>query len=138
MHTQFREMWAKVYCKHPKQSTLWRNFEAKYGQHIPTVQYNDQPYIAKDPIEQLRRMKETAAGFDGWTKAALKLLPWGAWEYRAQIENMAREMGKLPEAYLHVPLAMVSKGHALRPEQHRESPFSACFKDSFMGSCGIG
>ena len=37
IHDQFREVWAKVYCKHPKQSTLWSNVEAKYGQHIPTV-----------------------------------------------------------------------------------------------------
>ena len=119
IHNQFRETWAKVYCKHPKQSSSWKNFEAKYGEHIPNVQYNDEPHTAKDLIDQLSRMKETVVGFDGCTKAALKLLPWKAWEYRAQIENMARETGKLLEAYLHAPLAMIPKGHALRPEQHR-------------------
>ena len=32
---------------------------------------------------------------------------------------MARNLGRLPEAYLHVPLAMIPKGDALRPDQHR-------------------
>ena len=110
-------MLAEVFAN--KQSPLWKNFEAKYGRHMPKVQYNDEPYTAKDLTDHLSRMKEIAAGFDGWTKAALTLLPWKALEYRAQIENMAREAGKLPDAYLHVPLAMIPKGHALRPEQHR-------------------
>ena len=64
-------------------------------------------------------MKDTSAGFDGWTRAALRLLPVKAWEHRARIENLAKEKGILPEAYLHVPLPMLPKGNALTPGQHR-------------------
>ena len=67
----------------------------------------------------LPRISRSSSVGDGGSKAALLLLLAGAWEYRAQIENMPREIGKLPEAYLHVPLAMIPKGHAMRPEQHR-------------------
>ena len=64
-------------------------------------------------------MKETVAGFDGWTKKALKLLPRKAWQDRADIENMAAQIGLLPDAYLHVPLPMLPKGQAVTAEQHR-------------------
>ena len=42
-----------------------------------------------------------------------------AWKDRAILENKAKELGVLPEAYLHVPLPMLPKGQALRLDQHR-------------------
>ena len=64
-------------------------------------------------------MKESAAGFDGWTKAALQILPERAWQDRAELENKAKERGVLPQAYCHVPLAMLPKGQAIGPQHHR-------------------
>ena len=64
-------------------------------------------------------MKDTSAGFDGWTRAALRLLPVKAWHHRAMIENLAKEKGIFPDAYLHVPLPMLPKGQALTPSHHR-------------------
>ena len=62
-------------------------------------------------------MKESAAGFDGWTKSSLKLLPKKPLRIWADIESLAKGIGKVPEAYLHVPLAIIPKGHAVKLEQ---------------------
>ena len=64
-------------------------------------------------------MSSSAAGFDGWTKEALSLLPEKAWQDRADLENVAKEAGVLPSAYHHVPLAMTPKGQATGPKHHR-------------------
>ena len=119
IHDHFIEAWTKVYRTHPQDSDVWENFKDKYAEHIPKAEYNDLPYTAEEFIQQLEKMKETAAGFDGWTRKALKLLPRKAWEDRAKIENLATELGILPDAYLHVPLPMLPKGQAIKAEQHR-------------------
>ena len=93
--------------------------ETKYGEHIPRKPVEDFEYTAEDFIAQLDRMKESFAGFDGWTRKALRILPMKAWQDRARIENLAKDVGTLPDAYLHAPLPMLPKGQALRPEQHR-------------------
>ncbi len=91
----------------------------KHGNYIPRAHYEDKPYYDYEYQEQLRRMTNSAAGFDGWTKDSLKLLPSGVWEWRARIDNMAKSQGVVPSAYLHVPSPMIPKGHATQAKQHR-------------------
>ena len=79
-------------------------------------------------------MKETPARFDGWTRKALKLLPRKAWEARADIENMAAQMGTLPDASLHVPLPMLPKGQAVRAEQPRGITISSMVHRNVYGT----
>ena len=119
IHDQFAKAWEKVYCAHPKDSNVWNDFQSKFGEYIPKVAFEDKPYTAEDFIDQLKKMKDSVAGFDGWTRGAFRLLPTRAWSHRAEIENMAKEMGKLPDAYTHVPSPMLPKGHAVNPSQHR-------------------
>ena len=110
IHDQFMESWSKVYRLHPCESDIWMKFKQEHGAYIPKVAYDDHPYTADEFIQQLGKMKETSAGFDGWTRKALKLLPRKAWEDRADIENMAAQLGILLDAYLHVPLPCFQKG----------------------------
>ena len=119
IHDQFLTTWQKVYCKHPESAPIWETFDKEYGKHIPVAHFHDEPYKPQEFIAQLDKMKNIAAGFDGWTRDALRALPLRAWQDRADIENLAKQMGVLPEAYLHVPSPMLPKGQALRPEQHR-------------------
>ena len=81
--------------------------------------FQDTPYCVEDFTRQLDKMKDTSAGFDDWTRAALRLFLVRAWQRRALIENLAKEKGIFHEAYLHVPLPMLPKGHALTPSHHR-------------------
>ena len=90
IHDCLGDDWKKVYCAHPRDSSIWNDFRSKYGQHIPKATFEDRPCCAEDFICLLNRMKDSAAGFDGRTKDALKLLPTRAWHHRAQIENMAK------------------------------------------------
>ena len=119
IHEQFRTYWEAVYCLHDRDANIWETFDGEYGMHIPNVEYDDKPYEASEFIEQLARMKDSAAGFDGWTKKALQLLPEQAWQDRAELENVAKTKGVLPQAYSHVPLAMLPKGQAVGPQHHR-------------------
>ena len=119
IHEQFKCSWAKVFRLHPQESNVWQIVKHKYAAYIPKAEYEHLPYIAEEFVQQLDKMKETSAGFDGWTRKALRLLPRKAWEDRASIEHLATEMGILPDAYLHVPLTMLPKGQAVKAEQHR-------------------
>ena len=56
-----------------------------------------------------------------------------AWHDCARTENLAKELGMLPEAYLHVPLPMLPKGQVAKLEQHRGITISACCKELPMG-----
>ena len=119
IHEQFLKAWEKVYRVHPENANIWDNFHRDYGKYIPRADFQDFRYEADDFIMQLNNMKSTSAGFDGWTRDALKALPRCAWVDRARIENLAKDKGILPEAYLHVMNPMLPKGQALRPEHHR-------------------
>ena len=81
-------------------------------------------------------MKESAAGFDGCTRKALRILPMKAWEDRASIENLAEELGILPDAYLHVPLPLLPKGQALGPQHHRGITIFSVLHRIVYGACG--
>ena len=48
-----------------------------------------------------------SAGFDGWTRKAFPILLGQAWQDRVDLEDMAKEQGIFPHAYLHVPVAML-------------------------------
>ena len=49
-------------------------------------------------VKLVPEQKESAAGFDGWTRDALRILPRQAWVDRARIENLAQKLGKFPDA----------------------------------------
>ena len=130
VHDHFGEAWGKVYCRHERQGEgegtnsneeqeIWSTFKNKYGEHIPKSPFCDRPFTDQDFIDQLNQMKESAAGFDGWTRDALKIPPRKAWADRARIENLALKLGIFPDADLHVPLPMLPKGQALTPQHHR-------------------
>ena len=119
IHEQFGKTWSKIFRRHQPGKKIWTEFEQAYSAYIPHAIFEDTPYRAMDFVEQLERMKESVAGFDGWTRKALRILPMEAWKDRAILENTATELGVLPDSYLHVPLPMLPKGQALRPDQHR-------------------
>ena len=98
IHNMFLEAWKKVYRKHSDNISIWETFSREYGKYIPKAQFKDEDYVAEDFIQQLDRMNSTSAGFDGWTRDALRSLPKQAWEDRAKIENMAKKLGVLPDA----------------------------------------
>ena len=122
IHDQFGETWEEVYCAHPRNNDIWETFHSKCGRHIPHATFQDTPYCAEDFTRQFHRMKDTSAGFDGWTRAALRLLPMKAWHHRAMVEILAKEKGIFLDAYVYVPLSMLPKGHAhpKPPQMHHD------------------
>ncbi len=120
IHDEFLKFWSTVYCAHSEESDeKWRAFFDTYGEYVPHADFQDQPYVFSDYEEQLQRMKGSAAGFDGWHKDALIMLPSGIWSWRAKVDNMAKEQGLVPDAFLHVPTPMLPKGQATTAEKHR-------------------
>ncbi len=120
IHERFKEYWDTVFSMHKEGGQeRWDEFYARFGPYIPYNDYVDKPYTGADYAEQLRRMSESSSGFDGWTLPALRLLPMGLWTWRAKIDNLAKRLGTVPRAYLHVPSPMLPKGHALLPCDHR-------------------
>ncbi len=119
VHDEFLHYWKEIFCAPHPDRRQWESFFQKYGEYVPTAPYQDQRYRGHHFTQQLERMKDSAAGFDGWTRAALRCLPEQLWDDRAELENRAKELGVVPTAYLHVPTPMLPKGQACRPEQHR-------------------
>ena len=75
IHELFKEAWSKVYRVHPSECDIWEKFHSEYAANIPRAEYQDSPYSADEFAQQLEKMKDTAAGFDGWTRKALLLMP---------------------------------------------------------------
>jgi exonuclease III len=120
IHDEFMKYWVTIYRKHQNDGDqMWREFTEKYGDYIPRVDLPDVDFVAEDFIQQLDRMKNTSAGFDGWTKPALQALPGYMWRERARLENKAKQIGVLPSAFTHAPSPMLPKGQATHPSQHR-------------------
>ncbi len=120
IHRLFAEYWTEVFTMHKGGGQeRWDAFFARYGQYIPTAQCQESPYEAQEYVDQVHRMGDTSPGFDGFTKAALKLLPHGLWHWRARLDNMAKDKGIVPSAFLHVPSPMIPKGQAAEAASHR-------------------
>ena len=68
------------YLRPPQSSTdsIRRTFGRDYGQCIPEAQLEDFEHCAQDFVDQLEKIKESLAGFDGWTRKAPRILPMNA------------------------------------------------------------
>ncbi len=122
IHDEFMKCWREMFCSHGEENSendRWGQFKAKYGKYIPKAPFEDRPYEVADYISQLERMRNSAAGFDGWKRDALRALPEEIWRWRARVDNLAKDQGIVPIAYLHAPMVMLPKGQGRTAEQHR-------------------
>ncbi len=122
IHEAFLEYWRTIFCAHAQEdpdNDKWGRFDAKYGKYIPRAPFEDGPYEAAGYIARLERMRDSSVGVDGWRRAALKPIPEEIWAWRANVDNMAKEQGIVPTAYLHAPMVMLPKGQGRTADHHR-------------------
>ncbi len=119
IHDLFMDVWAGIYRKHADDPPDARRFMEQYGRYTKYTPAYDGPITAHEMVDQLGRTKPSAAGFDGWTKDSLSKLPLQVWQVRADIDELALKLGRLPQAYSHVITPMIPKGAAETPQDHR-------------------
>ncbi len=120
IHELFAEDWGKVYRRHADSPPDVNDFLDKYGSHIPNVQLENTFILeGRDLWQQAQRMRSSSHGFDGWTVQAIKALTWELWEDRAEVERLAFELKRFPNAYTHAPNPMLPKDTGDTPLKHR-------------------
>ena len=120
LHHLFTSDWKKIYRKHARSPPDINKFIDRYGKHIPNAPLpQDFEINETDLLEQAARMRPSGHGFDGWTVAAIKLLPIQAWRDRVVVEKMARCQRKFPQGYYHAPNVMLPKAEGDSPLKHR-------------------
>ena len=117
----FNDAWREVYNRpHDIPPPNWEKFKEMYAEYAqPLVGIDDGNITAQELIDAVKRMKNGAAGLDGWSPAEFKLLPSVAWEDRVIVEACIFAACKYPDPYYFAPIVMLRKGEGLEPKDNR-------------------
>ena len=112
--------WATVNRKHHDNPPDIDKFMDSYGDFAPISRNLEEVRITgKDFMTQACRMKNSSLGFDGWTVVAVKLLPLDVWNHRAEVEELALKLGRVPKVNEHAQNVVLPKAEGDTELKHR-------------------